>query len=276
MKNESDALVNYKILQQRIVTACVLIPIVILGVFYLPGSLFSLVVAIILSLAAWEWSSLAHLSEVWQRILYIGLLWWGFSIAQLLLVKVTLWISLVWWLFVFCLILLYPNINKSIFRGWFGCLFSFFVFIPFLIALNMLHRMSSVNVLFVLCLIWAADIGAYFSGMLWGKRKLAPKISPGKTIEGLYGGIVSALIVAAVFTIFAKIEFSKLLPWMILVILVVLFSVFGDLFESIMKRQAGVKDSGQWIPGNGGILDRIDSLTAAIPLFTLGLLLFAN
>ena len=136
--------------------------------------------------------------------------------------------------------------------------------------------MSSVNVLFILCLVWAADTGAYFSGTLWGKHKLAPKISPGKTIEGLCGGIMSALIVAAIFAVFAKIEFSKLLPWTFLVILVVLFSVLGDLFESIMKRQAGVKDSGQWIPGHGGILDRIDSLTAAVPVFTLGLLLFIN
>jgi len=276
MQNERGALANYKILRQRIITACVLIPVVILGVFYLPISSFSLAVAIILSLAAWEWSLLAGLSEIWQRILYIGLLWWGFSMTQLLLVKVTLWISLVWWLLVFCLILRYPNVNKKLFRGRVSCLLSFFVFIPFLIGLNALHKMSSVNVLFILCLVWAADTGAYFSGTLWGKHKLAPKISPGKTIEGLCGGIMSALIVAAIFAVFAKIEFSKLLPWTILVILVVLFSVLGDLFESIMKRQAGVKDSGQWIPGHGGILDRIDSLTAAVPVFTLGLLLFIN
>ncbi len=269
-------MVNYKILRQRIVTACVLIPIIILSVFCLPSPLFLLAVAIILSLAAWEWSLLAGLSEIWQRILYIGLLWWGFSTVQLLLVKVTLWISLAWWLLVFCLILCYPNVNKKLFRGWSSCLLSFFVFIPFLIGLNTLHKISSVKVLFILCLIWAADTGAYFFGMLWGKHKLAPKISPGKTIEGLCGGIVSALIVAAVFAIFAEIKFGKLLPWTILVILVVLFSVLGDLFESIMKRQARVKDSGRWIPGHGGILDRIDSLTAAVPVFTLGLLLFVN
>jgi phosphatidate cytidylyltransferase len=276
MQGERGALVDYKILWQRIITACILIPIIVLGVFYLPSSTFSLAIAIILSLAAWEWSLLAGFSKIWQRVLYIGLLWWGFSMAQLLLVKVTLWIGLVWWLLVFCLILFYPKVNKRLFRGWPSCLLSFFVFIPFLIALNTLHKMSSGNVLFVLCLIWAADSGAYFFGTIWGKHKLAPKISPGKTVEGLCGGIVTALIVAVIFAVFAKIEFSKLLPWAVLIILVLLFSVLGDLFESIMKRQAGVKDSGQWIPGHGGILDRIDSLTAAVPIFTLGLLLFIN
>lgn len=267
---------NYKILQQRIISACILIPIVVLGIFYLPNSVFSLAVAIILSLAAWEWSMLAGLSKIWQRILYIGLLWWGFSIAQLLLINVILWISLTWWLLVFCLILFYPRVNKRLFHGWPSCLLSFFIFIPFLIALSALHKIASGNVLFVLCLIWAADSGAYFFGTMWGKHKLVPKISPGKTIEGLCGGVVTALIIAAIFAVFAKIEFSRLLPWAVLIILVLLFSVLGDLFESIMKRQAGVKDSGRWIPGHGGILDRIDSLTAAAPIFALGLLLFMN
>jgi phosphatidate cytidylyltransferase len=276
MLNVRGALVDYKILLQRIISTSILIPIVVLGIFYLPNNIFSFSVAIVLSLAAWEWSILAGLSVIWQRFLYIGLLWWGFSVAQLLLINVILWISLTWWLIVFYLILFYPRINKKLFRGWPSCLLSFFIFIPFLIALSALHKMALGNILFVLCLIWAADSGAYFFGTIWGKHKLVPKISPGKTIEGLCGGIVTALIVAAIFAVFAKIEFSKLLPWAVLIILVLLFSVLGDLFESIMKRQAGVKDSGRWILGHGGILDRIDSLTAAVPMFALGLLLFMN
>jgi phosphatidate cytidylyltransferase len=263
-------------LLSRIITACILIPVVILGVFYLPTSSFSLAIAIILSLAAWEWSVLVGINKIWQRVLYIGLLWWGFAIAELVSTKLVLGISLLWWLLVFYFTLQYPKINKKFFTGWTSCFVSFLVFIPCLAAINSLHRMAPMYVLFILCLIWAADSGAFFIGRSFGKHKLAIKISPKKTIEGLLGGVLFAFIIALIFALITQVPFAKWLWWTGLVLITVLFSVLGDLFESMLKRQVNVKDSGCWVPGHGGILDRIDSLTAAVPMFTLGLLLFMS
>ena len=254
-------------LAKRIITAGILIPVVILGIFYLPSASFSLAIAIILSLAAWEWSVLVGIDKIWQRILYIGLLWWGFAISQLVSIKLILGLSFIWWLLVFYFSLQYPKVNKNFFTGWPSCLVSFLVFVPCLAA---------IYVLFVFGLIWAADSGAYFIGKSFGKRKLAFKISPGKTVEGLVGGLLFAFIVALIFALIAQLPLAKWLWWTGLVLVTVLFSVLGDLFESMLKRQANVKDSGCWVPGHGGILDRIDSLTAAVPIFTLGLLWLVN
>jgi phosphatidate cytidylyltransferase len=276
MQNGRGVLADYKVILKRVVTAVVLIPIVVFGIFYLSDAAFSLAVAIILSLAAWEWSRLVGLIKIWQRILYLGFLWWGFSIAQLLGVHTVLWFSAIWWVIVVIIILRYPHINQKIFQGWKGCLISFLVFIPCFLGFNVLHRMGGVYVILSLCIIWAADTGAYFSGILWGKHKLAPAVSPKKTVEGLIGGIFLAIITVLVFILFRKVEFNKWLLWTFLVVLNVFFSVLGDLFESVVKRQANVKDSGNWLPGHGGVLDRIDSITAAVPIFALELLVFAR
>lgn len=127
---------------------------------------------------------------------------------------------------------------------------------------------------FVLCLIWSTDIGAYFSGKWWGKTKLIPKVSPNKTWQGLYGGILLTIIVAVIGCIVFNIS---PLDWLIVValaIVVAILSVIGDLLESMLKRQINIKDTGNYLPGHGGLLDRIDSLTAAVPIFLLGCLLF--
>lgn len=259
---------------KRVITAAILIPLVILGIFYLPSTYFGIAVALILSLAAWEWSYLAGLRVLWKRILYVGLLWWGFSAGQLLPDLVVLWISLVWWFFAYYLVIRYPNIRDYIADRWLTrCVMGFLVLIPCLQALMILHKKNPLLVLFVLCIIWAADTGAYFIGSKWGKRKLIPEVSPGKTREGLWGGLGAALVVALIFGLATRTAFHTWFLWGILVIFVVFFAVIGDLFESVLKRLAGVKDSGQWLPGHGGVLDRIDSLTAAVPIFTLGLLM---
>ena len=123
--------------------------------------------------------------------------------------------------------------------------------------------------------MWAADSGAYFAGRRFGGRwfggrKLAPRISPNKTLEGLLGGVLLAAIVAAAGALLLDVPASRLPEVLGVVLLTVLFSVAGDLFESLLKRHAGVKDSGTLIPGHGGILDRVDSLLAALPVFAVG------
>jgi phosphatidate cytidylyltransferase len=138
-------------------------------------------------------------------------------------------------------------------------------------GLRSLPEFGAGYVLFLLIMIAAADTGAYFSGRLWGRHKLAPQISPGKTWEGVLGAIAATLVIALSGALWFQVE---PLYWMMFVgicLLTVLFSIIGDLFESMIKRQKGVKDSGNLLPGHGGVLDRIDSLTAAAPLFLLGL-----
>lgn len=120
-------------------------------------------------------------------------------------------------------------------------------------------------------LVWAADSGAYFSGRAFGKRKLAPKVSPGKSWEGVVGGLITALVLAFVFIHFsgdALVGERNITGFVILSVATVAISVLGDLTESMFKRESGVKDSSQLIPGHGGVLDRIDSLTAAVPFFS--------
>jgi len=123
----------------------------------------------------------------------------------------------------------------------------------------------------LLLIIWAADTGAYFAGRRFGKHKLSPRISPGKTVEGMLGGILGALLVSVVSGVFwLHLGGFRLFAWLCLVALVVVFSVIGDLVESTAKREAGMKDSGNLLPGHGGMLDRIDSLTAAAPMLAVG------
>lgn len=119
----------------------------------------------------------------------------------------------------------------------------------------------------VMVLVWGADIGAYFSGRKFGKRKLAPKVSPGKSWEGVYGGLLLSLIITAVVGLVRGWSVSEIVAALFGAAMIVLVSVVGDLTESMFKRQSGIKDSSNLLPGHGGVLDRIDSLTAAVPLF---------
>ncbi|MNH04774.1 Phosphatidate cytidylyltransferase [compost metagenome] len=122
-------------------------------------------------------------------------------------------------------------------------------------------------ILSVMVLVWAADIGAYFSGRAFGKRKLAPQVSPGKSWEGVYGGLAVSLLITLGVGISRDWGFGQILLGLLGAALLVMSSVVGDLTESMFKRRSGIKDSSNLLPGHGGVLDRIDSLTAAIPIF---------
>src|SRR5690606_16951319 len=116
---------------------------------------------------------------------------------------------------------------------------------------------------------WAADIGAYFSGKTFGRRKLAPQVSPGKSWEGLFGGLLTSLLITLAVGLYRGWPVTEMVLALAGAALVVLISVVGDLTESMFKRSSGIKDSSQLLPGHGGVMDRIDSLTAAIPVFAL-------
>lgn len=136
-----------------------------------------------------------------------------------------------------------------------------------LVQLQALEPQGKELVLFVMLLVWTADIGAYFSGRRWGRRKLASRVSPGKSWEGVLGGMTAALLLGIVYTLYAYDDNQERLLFMFICFITVSGSILGDLMESLAKRQADIKDSGSILPGHGGVLDRIDSLTAALPLF---------
>ena len=142
------------------------------------------------------------------------------------------------------------------------------------LALVVLHSRPDQGphwVLFLLVLVWVADSGAFFAGRQFGRTKLAPKVSPGKTWEGVFGALIACALFAFGYARFLELQGLALTGFILISLVTVLFSVAGDLLESLLKRQHGVKDSGTLIPGHGGILDRIDSLFAAAPIFLFGL-----
>jgi len=259
---------------KRILTALVLIPVFVLLLFTLSPRAFCLLTGVVVLWAAFEWSRLMGIKQLKYRLVY--------PIIVFLLLIASIWLyipgviigSFVWWLFASVLVALYPGFSKAwsksvVVRGLMGLM----TLIPCWLAINFIRNIPDNGVyvlLFLFVLIWGADSGAYFAGKCWGKTPLAENVSPGKTWQGLYGALATTLVItiAALYGIQAphKIGFFAC----IIAIVTVLFSVVGDLFESMLKRNEGLKDSGQLLPGHGGILDRIDSLTAAAPIFLFG------
>ena len=259
-------------LAKRIATALTLAPLVILGVLYLSPSWFSLVVGIITCIASWEYCKLIKLSGFSNRSFYIiVLLSCAFLLAiSPLILKPALYLVSIWWLAALFVVVGFPNNSKLLDKSLIlGLLNGLFLLAPMASALAMLHSQERSLVLLLLFVIWASDIGAYFSGKHFGRKKLCPEVSPNKTFEGLYGGVLLAQVVAVTYTLIAIQEpkMNDFLVFCFLALVVSLLSVLGDLFESALKRVNNQKDSGNILPGHGGLLDRIDSLTASAPIF---------
>ncbi|MCW8904627.1 phosphatidate cytidylyltransferase [Sedimenticola sp.] len=270
-------------LLHRILTALVLLPLVIGGVLYLPTTGFALLLAAVILLGADEWTRLAEFTKFPERIFY--LLTMALAMAVLYVVLPNQWVSLglfagaAFGWFVISLIIIRYRPEKPLEPGRpVKLLIGYFVLLPTWAALVYLHNYGPQGpalVLFALSLSWVADTGAYFAGRQWGKIKLSPHISPKKTREGVYGALAAVALWSGLL-IWLRPETGTVPQVVTLCLLVCLVSVVGDLFESLLKRQAGIKDSGNLLPGHGGILDRIDSLTAVAPVFTLGLLLLGG
>ncbi|MGB5425784.1 MAG: phosphatidate cytidylyltransferase [Gammaproteobacteria bacterium] len=270
-------------LKLRVISALIMAPLVIYGVLFLDNPVFSMILGVVLLAGAWEWSHLIPLRTIAVRLAYtcvLGVLMWLLWRSGLeRLIKPLLLLALVWWLCAL-LWLSQPKLlaQASLLNSGLKMLAGVLVLLPAWAALSSLHASGERGptlTLMLLMLVWLADIGAYFAGRQWGHRKLAPAVSPGKTWEGVYGGLFSSLLFAAIAGWF----FSRALDWtlafMMVAAVTVMFSVAGDLLESLMKRQSGIKDSGHIIPGHGGIFDRIDSLVAAAPMFLIGFLWLA-
>ena len=262
-------------LKQRFWTALLLAPFVLAGLFLLSSELFKLFVALIILLAGWEWANLSGLVSVNARLGYVALIAgslalinYGVPIAWFdtgMLVSVGFWILALFW------VMRYPQVGGWQ-QGWQRLLIGLMVLLPCWMALVSIQQRDGGDLflLMLLLLVWGADIGAYFAGKTWGRAKLAPKVSPGKTRAGLFGGLAACALIALGFVLYLELELAVAVYLLLLSVIVGLASVLGDLFESMLKRHRGIKDSSQLLPGHGGILDRIDSITSAAPLFVLG------
>ena len=256
----------------RVATALVLIPIVLLALFKFPTYWFAILFGIVCLLGAYEWSTIRGSHHV---ILSVVLLAAG-SLAYWMptLLPWFAFAGTIWW--VWCA---YSLSNPDSVSGHSGLkiVHGLLTLLPAWCALVYLHSHGTegrATIFCILLIVWGADTFAYFAGKQWGKRKLAPTISPGKSVEGAIGGIIGVLIVAVVSGM-AYWQFGawELSVWLVLCVITAVISIVGDLCESKLKRAAGVKDSGNLLPGHGGMLDRIDSMLAAAPVFTTGLIL---
>ena len=258
-------------LKQRIITALILLPIALCGFFLLDGANFALFIGLVVTLGAWEWARLAGLIAQVLRVAYAVVVAGLLMLLHLMpeLAPWVLGVSVLWWALATWLVLTYPRTSELWASVACRLLIGLLVLLPAWQGLVLIKHWPLGNwlIMAVMVLVWGADIGAYFSGRAFGKRKLAPQVSPGKSWEGVYGGLALSLVITAVVGVTREWSAGELILGLFGAAVVVLVSVVGDLTESMFKRRSGIKDSSNLLPGHGGVLDRIDSLTAAIPLF---------
>jgi phosphatidate cytidylyltransferase len=272
----------------RLLAALVMAPLAIAAVLLLPTPWMAALSAAAFLIGLWEWLRLTDIEDPIARgvllvvnlLLMVALVWASRSNTggSLVLLQIMVMIGVGWW----CLAALWLRhydfaSNHDGHARIFKLAAATLSVIPAWCALALIHA-SQPNgnrwLLLALAIVWAADSGAYFAGRRFGKVKLSPRISPNKTVEGMIGGVVAGMVLALVAAPFAGASMKQLPYIAIVAIWTILFSVVGDLFESLLKRHVGVKDSSHLIPGHGGVLDRIDSILAALPVFALGKLLF--
>lgn len=269
-------------LLQRTLTALLLIPLALAGILLPPTWLFAGIVAAVFLAAHWEWSRMCLVRHGVPRLAWLLLTAAVMTALWLLHDHHGLWmigigIGVLWWALSLLWLRHYsfaasPTRENSVFKLFAGLL----VFIPAWLSLVELHGSPQGPwwTLLVIVVVWAADTGAYFSGRLFGRRKLAPRISPGKTWAGVYGALVLGAAVCALGSRLLGVRGGwAMLGMFVLGMLTVAASVIGDLIESLLKRQAEIKDSGTLFPGHGGLLDRLDSVFAALPVFVVGRIL---
>jgi phosphatidate cytidylyltransferase len=285
---------GYFSLKQRIITASFLIPLAIGWLFFLPVEYFSLIAAMLFFLAGREWGRFASATSglffAFSFLIALIASYYFIPLPSILqgdikpLVWAILFTGLGWWCLALSMILRYPG-HESWWhnRPWLHWAFGLSTLLPFFWSLLLLRSYKfqiddgagSWALLFVMSLVWVADTGAYFTGRALGSRKLLPAVSPNKTIEGLLGGVGAATLLAVIVTVKYHTDMQQSIAMIVRSIFAVLASVLGDLAESLFKRVAGIKDSGSLLPGHGGVLDRIDSLTAALPVFVISYLLLS-
>jgi len=268
---------------KRIVTAAILAPAFLLALFYLPASGVQVMIGLILVGVTWEAALLAGIDSPINRYLFVFILIIVGLVLVLLspvgaipvLYEIIAGVACIWWLADIFVLARFSVERPGIYGLKAGRIISIsLVILPTWLAVNALlvqDSRSPLLLVYVLVMVWIADSGAYFAGRFLGTHKLALHVSPGKTIEGVVGGMVAVVIYAWIFSsqVF-HFEDRQLVLWLLLSIVASLVSVVGDLNESALKRVMGKKDSGNIIPGHGGFFDRADAITAAVPVFYFG------
>lgn len=270
----------------RVLAALIMAPAAIAAILLLPSQWLAAAAAAVFLIGLWEWLKLAGVEDTLARttllllnLVLMVLVVWDRD-ASLFLFRVAALVGVGWWLLALLWLRFFnfgaqPDSPARALKLLAGTL----AILPAWASLVLLHASGDQGHLWLLtalAVVWAADSGAYFAGRTFGRHKLAPRISPNKTWEGLFGGLLAGLLVATVFGLGFGVDAWQLvspaqLPWLLLVTVVAVFaSVLGDLFESLLKRHAGAKDSGNIIPGHGGVLDRVDGVLAALPVFAIG------
>ena len=273
----------------RVIAALVMAPLAIAAVLLLPTQWMVALAAVVVLGGLWEWLRLAGVDDGLARstllvanlLLILALVWASASDpnGSMVLLKLFCVAAVIGWLLVAIWLrhpqfASAPDARSRMIKLTAGTL----VMVPAWCALGLIHAGEPNGhrwLLLALAIVWAADTGAYFAGRRFGgklfkERRLAPRISPNKTIEGLLGGLLLAVVVGVVCAPLAGAAANQLPAVALVALLAAGFSVLGDLFESLLKRHAGVKDSGNLIPGHGGLLDRLDGVLAALPVFAVG------
>ena len=263
-------------LRQRVITGLILIIAFAGSLFLLPPMAFVALIGGVILLGAWEWSRLAGLASLTQQLAYVAVVaaamavyhWGAVGPPVALLV-----VAAGWWLLMLFWVLDYPHSARRWDNRPVVLLMGLMVLLPAWIALYwLLGRLHGAGWLaLVVGVVASADIGAFFGGRAIGRHRLAPAVSPGKTWEGVLCGLLLALLVGAVAARWLGVAGHDWPWWLALMVVTGFAGVLGDLGESMIKRARGVKDSGSVLPGHGGVLDRVDSLSAALPVFVLGM-----
>jgi len=268
-------------LAKRLITSLVLAPIMIGGIFFLPLHQFALFIGVIVVFGAWEWANLAGWSSIGQRSAYVAFLIGLMSLLYFTksqlpeLMTYVLWIAFAWWVVAAFIVAKFPDIPEGLFKTNIQLLLGAIVLVPMWVGLYQLklNPNSTLWIVYLMFVVWGADVGAYFSGKAFGKHKLAPKVSPGKSWEGVMGGtlcvVFVAIVAGAYFSQKGGFSTQSWIALFVVSVIVMAASILGDLVESMFKRHRGIKDSSNILPGHGGVLDRADSLTSSVPIFAL-------
>lgn len=259
-------------LRTRIITALFLLAGFIGVLFVFPAWVASFVFACVAALAAWEWGGFMR-AEPGHRVVYTVI---TLAIVEYLTLsgwnqQLLPWLCIAALAFWVCVVPFWFARRWALPKAAVGYLLGWLVILPTWAALLALYRQDALLLLAAMALVWIADIAAYFCGRTFGKNKLAPTISPGKTREGAYGAVLAVLIYGLALALrqWPDAGVLRLAGLAVVLIALTILSIMGDLFESLLKRQAGIKDSSNLLPGHGGVLDRIDSQTSTLPLVAL-------
>lgn len=262
-------------LYQRILTAIPLAAFVFWMIFFQPSNVFFYFLLFIVLISGYEWAKLSGLNHPLLKVVFalcVTLFTW--AVTQYLADYVIwfIYVAVLWWFSIsYFLKFAKPKPGSTALKP--EKLFIAFIVLPAAaLAMQQIHSLNQGAdwLFYALALVWIADIGAYFTGKKFGKNKLAPNISPGKTKEGLIGAVIATSLYSLIASYYFQLDTDHAALLVLLSIILTFISVSGDLYFSFLKREAGVKDSGRILPGHGGILDRIDSVLAAMPVFAVG------